>query len=70
MDEELIEFADAGADLVLTKPLRPQQLAIIIDSLRMLGTVSKGKSGEKLILTDDELMWTSSSHSSSYSYRK
>lgn len=57
MEEELADFSNAGADLVLTKPLKPRSLAIILKVLQENGAVSHVHNGQRLELDDETMVW-------------
>jgi DNA-binding response OmpR family regulator len=63
MEDELVEFSNAGADLVLTKPLKPRSLAVILKTLQEIGpcsrvySVNSGGHGERLELDEEHLAW-------------
>lgn len=55
IDEELQEFSKSGADLVLTKPLKPHTLENVLKFVAFIG--SKSLEGQKLVLQNNEMMW-------------
>jgi CheY-like chemotaxis protein len=56
MDDELADFLVGGADMVLSKPMRPAVLDLLIKHLLDHGSQSN-RDGMKLVVVDHELMW-------------
>jgi DNA-binding response OmpR family regulator len=57
MEEELLDFSNSGADLVLTKPLKPRTLAILIKSFQENGSYSRLAHGQRLEVDDEHVVW-------------
>lgn len=55
MEEELVEFANMGADLVLTKPLKPAALDLLLEHFTDFGV--KSQTGKNLFVDGEKLMW-------------
>ena len=53
MEDELADFANAGADLVLTKPLRLEALEVLLLHFDRSGVKSKG--GDNMFLDNEKL---------------
>jgi CheY-like chemotaxis protein len=54
MAEEVVEFLDAGADLMLIKPVRSEVIQLVVDYVRQHGT-GQMRRGWKLCLTGKSL---------------
>ena len=76
MVDELRDFLRAGADLAITKPMRPNVLDLLLQFVLDQGSLSLGQhSGEtgggagsmQLLLTEYRLQWVSAAESSSFS---
>lgn len=57
LEEELEDFVMKGADLALTKPLRPQALDILLASFEVHGVVSPP--GKRISIGTDSMAWIS-----------
>lgn len=55
MEDELVEFANMGADLVLTKPLKPAALDLLLGHFKENGV--KSQRDKNLFMDDEKLMW-------------
>jgi hypothetical protein len=61
LEEEVEDFLDAGADAVLSKPIRMVQIRKLFSFLKMNGCKSRISSGYRLKLNEeDEWTWRES----------
>jgi len=65
MDEEIIEFEDAGADVVLSKPLLTSQLEVLLEHFKVHGCkttigLRSGPKGDGK--TGSYMLWSSMPH--------
>ena len=55
MEDELEDFIRAGADLVITKPMRPNVLDLLLQFVAQYGC--RSHSDQRLVITDTTLKW-------------
>jgi DNA-binding response OmpR family regulator len=58
LDDDVNEYLEAGADLVIGKPLRMELLNKLLVHIQMNGSDSKYEEGYRLVETSDELQWS------------
>jgi CheY-like chemotaxis protein len=60
LDDDVKEYLQAGADLVIGKPLRMDLLEKLLIHIQLYGYSSKYKQGYKLKVNADMLQWSKS----------
>jgi DNA-binding response OmpR family regulator len=63
MQDELLDFVSKGADLVITKPMKPNLLDSLISLVNTEG--SQSQDGKQLSFHDDHIHWEAKMSSSS-----
>lgn len=61
MEEELMDFLCAGADLVITKPLKPNVLDTLLDFVSTFGC--RSHPNQRLVIRNTMLEWVSTDDS-------
>jgi DNA-binding response OmpR family regulator len=64
MEDELAEFLQGGADLVLTKPMRANMLDMVLTFMIKEGTTSQCSQDQRIVVIDREMSWQSFYHNS------
>lgn len=62
MEDELLDFAEGGADIVLSKPMRMNMLDMILSFLLKNGPKSNFSLNQRMVVNDKEMQWKSFSH--------
>ena len=57
LDDDIYEYLDAGADMVLGKPLQATALSLLLKFIELNGTESKYTDDMKLIEISNQLTW-------------
>jgi DNA-binding response OmpR family regulator len=58
LDDDVKEYLQAGADMIIGKPLRMNLLDKVLKFIKMNGFLSKYNEGYKLVECNDTLKWS------------
>ncbi len=57
MDDELTDFLDGGADLVISKPMRSNMLEMLLTFFIKNGPISFAENDKRLVVNDRTMDW-------------